>query len=120
MMRRYALLIAPAVLFTLIPPLATIPARSYDLGLTGTLALCSIVLLAWLAAESEQAGPAEVWARIRRPRLDRRALAAAAGLLLVIVLFAASKPLETKANDWQVEHDGVPIDASQLFDLTRG
>ncbi len=53
MMRRFALLLAPAVALALVPSIATVPYRPYELGLTGALALCSIILLAWLAAEGE-------------------------------------------------------------------
>ena len=52
-MRRFALLLAPAIALALVPSIGTVPYRPYELGLTGALALYEIILLAWLAAEGE-------------------------------------------------------------------
>jgi hypothetical protein len=118
MMRRCALLLAPAIAIGLVPSIATVPSRPYELGLTGALALCSLMLTAWLAAEGEDlisrtSGPggALAWLRSRAttPSFRRRAGVAVAGVLLVIGLSVASSPLERKADNWQLEHGGGAI-----------
>jgi hypothetical protein len=118
MMRRWACLLAPAVALGLVPSIATVPFRPYELGLTGALALCSIILLAWLAAEAEDLISRSprgrpTLARVRGwrppPRFRRQARWAATSVLLVITLLFASKPIGRKGDNWQIEHGGIPL-----------
>jgi hypothetical protein len=125
MMRRCALLLTPAVALGLIPAIATVPFAPYELGLTGALGCACILLAAWLAAEAEdiarksdreadhQPRPAGTLARLRgltaTPAFRTRVPWAAGGLLLVAILLLVSKPLQRKADDWQIDHGGASL-----------
>jgi hypothetical protein len=121
-LRRYTLLLLPAIALGLFPVVATVPYRSYELGLLGALALAAILLAASLAAEAERHLPAaarsperrrEMFAAARKwlttPGFRRPAALAAVGLILVLMLSAVSEGVEEKANDWQVENGGAPL-----------
>jgi hypothetical protein len=125
MMRRCALLLTPAIALGLVPAIATVPFPPYELGLTGALGCACILLAAWLAAEVEdvvrksdrepdhQPRLAETLARLRgltaTPAFRTRVPWAAGGLLLVAILLLVSKPLQHKADDWQIDHGGMSL-----------
>lgn len=117
MMRRCALLLAPAIALALVPSIGTAPYRPYELGLTGALALCSIILLTWLAAETEELisrSPrggrlARLRSSIQSRPCRRQAGWVIAAVLLAIALSISSKPLQRKADNWQIEHGGIPL-----------
>jgi hypothetical protein len=124
MMRRCMLLLTPAIVLGFLQAVATVPYRPYEIGLSGALGMSWILLAAWLAAEAESLNahssrrphssfPAEPLAHLRSsvatPNVRRQARWAAAGLLLVAILFFVSKPLKREANDWQIENGGIPL-----------
>ncbi len=116
MMRRFALLLAPALLVGAVPALATVPLRAYEFGLMAALWLSLILLGSWLAVEVAGWVRGGTWPEVSylwtRADARRPAVWAVTGAVLCVALLVPSRTLERKANDWQLEHGGYPISQS--------
>jgi hypothetical protein len=96
--RAWLLLLAPALVITAIPPLITVPYRSYELGFYGSAGTIALLVI------GEWAAPA--WATLRRLRpLDLRAPRAAAAisvasLVALVACFVVAGSIQDRATRW--------------------
>lgn len=96
---RCALLLLPALALTVLPPLMTVPARSYELGFFGLCVLLFTLAAGWVAAVAQRHDTVASVATAVRP--TRRAIAGTAALLCVLVLsILGGRAIEDRAVEW--------------------
>jgi hypothetical protein len=107
--RAVLLLLAPALVLTSLPPLMTVPRRTYELGFFGLCVLACVLASAWLAAVAEDGGRAAARRSVRAlvaaagsaVRPPRAAWGGAAAIVCVAALaVAAGSSIEVRADRW--------------------
>jgi hypothetical protein len=107
--RAVLLLLAPALVLTSLPPLMTVPRRTYELGFFGLCVLVCVLASAWLAAVAEDGGRAAARRSVRAlvaaagsaVRPPRAAWGGAAAIVCVAALaVAAGSSIEVRADRW--------------------
>jgi hypothetical protein len=118
-------LLVPALLASLLPPLLGVPALEYQLGWLAALGLGCILGIAWLAAQLHPSrdgnnvhGLAELRGAIRAWLGGSRLHAAAipASIAVLVVIGIAGKLISERAASWQAATPTVPSVQKVLAD----
>lgn len=120
LMRRYLLLTVPAVVIFLVPPLITLPIKSYEAGWIATVQLLRLLGLCWLVAiiqhevipwlrrRREAPGTGEVWAALGQRRVYIVGASAVTCWLLLAIFSVLGPRAEREFCEWQAAPPPAP------------